>query len=166
LINQTSTPFASGSSLSLTGVTEIAKQIQKEVFYSPAVNDLILVRKDLSEFSFKKAQERLTNLKRTLSNAELELENDKYVSSLYSTYKEMTLNSSQFGDERPLSSVRYAPSGTIAATGSLASNIKLWDVSDLGCVDTLRGHQERITSVSWHPTAYTSLGILLIPLFN
>ena len=129
------------------------KQNLKEVFYSPANDELIVTRKSLFEFSFKMAQERLSRMRNMPERSDLEMEHNKYVNSLYTNSKEMTLNSSQFGDDRPLSCVRYSPDGTKVATGSLSSYIKIWNVSDLGCVDTLRGHEERITSVSWTPEA-------------
>lgn len=129
------------------------------MFYSPANLELVAARRLLFDFSFKRSQERLTSMRRMVENSELELENDRYVSSLYINCKEMTLNSSQFGDDRPLSCVRYSPNGSQVASGSLSSYIKIWDVSDLGCVDTLQGHMERITSLSWYPESFSqSLG--------
>lgn len=99
----------------------------------------------------KKVQERLNLRREQIENNQLEISENKYVTSLYNNCKELALNSSQLGDDRPLSCVRYAPSGMHVATGSLSCYIKLWDVVDLSCVDTLRGHEERITSLSWNP---------------
>jgi U4/U6 small nuclear ribonucleoprotein PRP4 len=144
IINQSTQPAQT-----LAGGIE-AKQNQKEVFYSPASEELVAGRVGIFAFSFKKSQERLNKARRINENPDIRREDDVYVGTLYKTAKEMTLNSSQFGDDRPLSCVRYAPNGNLVATGSLSAYIKIWDVSDLGCVDTLRGHEERITSVSWN----------------
>lgn len=99
----------------------------------------------------KKVQERLSLRREQIENNQLEINENRCVTSLHNNCKELALNSSQLGDDRPLSCVRYAPSGMHVATGSLSCYIKLWDVVDLSCVDTLRGHEERITSLSWNP---------------
>lgn len=99
----------------------------------------------------KKVQERLNLRREQIENNQLEINENRYVTSLHNNCKELALNSSQLGDDRPLSCVRYAPSGMHVATGSLSCYVKLWDVVDLSCVDTLRGHEERITSLSWNP---------------
>ena len=125
------------------------------MFYSPASEELIAARKSLLDYSIKRSQDRLSKRSRTIENSDIKSEDDKYVGSLYATCREMALNSSQFGDDRPLSCVRYAPNGTLIASGSLSSYIKIWDVSDLSCVDTLRGHEERITGVCWSSDSST-----------
>eukprot|EP01034_Spumella_vulgaris_P029968 gene29968-37108_t len=63
----------------------------------------------------------------------------------------MNLNSSQFADERPLTSVRYSASGTVLASASLNHAVKLWDASNLSNLGVLRGHSDRVTQVAWHP---------------
>lgn len=150
LINQNSLPIG-GSTSSSVGASDTSKQNQKEVFYSPAGVALIIARKQIFDFSMRKVQERLKRRSELVDNPALEAIENRYVSSLYSTCKDLTINSSQFGDDRPLSCVRYAPNGQQVATGSLSCYIKLWDVSDLGCVETLQGHKERVTSLSWGP---------------
>ena len=133
------------------GASDATKQNQKEVFYSPAGAGLIVARKSIFDYSIRKVQERLNLRREQIENNQLEINDKRYVNSVLSNCKELALNSSQLGDDRPLSCVRYAPSGMRIATGSLSCYIKLWDVLDLNCVDTLRGHQERITSLSWNP---------------
>lgn len=140
-----------GSTSSSAGVTDASKQNQKEVFYSPAGVALINARKQIFDFSMQKVQERLNIRRELVENPSLDAIENRYVSSLYSTCKELSINSSQFGDDRPLSCVRYAPNGQQVATASLSCYIKIWDVSDLGCVETIQGHKERITSLSWRP---------------
>ena len=34
--------------------------------------------------------------------------------------------------------------------------MKIWDINDIKCMDTLRGHEERVTSAAWHPDAFNS----------
>lgn len=162
IINQSSTgPGAPSSSSAAAGTAESAKTgTQKGVFYSPAIEDLIAVRQQLSVFSFTRAQERLQRMRQLSENPDLELQERRDVGHLYNTCRELTLNSSEFGDDRPLSCVRYAPQGSLAATGSLTCNVKIWSVSDLRCMETLRGHEERVTAVAWHPDSANSNGLL------
>lgn len=124
---------------------------QKEVFYSPALEALVVARKELCTYSFNKAHERLLKTKNVRENEQLQAEEDREVLSLYTNCKEMTLNSSQFGDDRPLTAIRYAASGAVVASASLGNTVKLWDSSMLSSVGMLRGHTDRVTGVAWHP---------------
>jgi U4/U6 small nuclear ribonucleoprotein PRP4 len=152
----------SGSSSNATGgmVVEPAAEKnqgpQKEVFYSPALEQLIAFRKDVAVFSFGRSQERLHRLKNTREAEALTLAENTHASALYKISSELSLNSSQFGDERPLTCVRYSPCGSVIASGSLGPVVKLWDASSLDCVAVLRNHADRITSVSWHPEAFST----------
>ena len=146
LINQSS----SSATVSVTAA-EPTKHEKKEVFYSPADEALIAVRQELGVYSFHRAQERLHKVRQLIEDPEKELQERQLVGDLYRTCQELALNSSEFGDDRPMSCVRYSPSGAHAATGSLTCNVKLWNMTNLGCMDTFRGHQERITSLAWHP---------------
>ena len=146
IINQNPISVSTTSS----GAADVTKQNPKEVFYSPAGADLIVARRSIFDYSMRKVQERLNLRREQVENNQLEVDDNRYVNSVLNNCKELALNSSQLGDDRPLSCVRYAPSGMHVATGSLSCYIKLWDVVDLNCVDTLRGHQERITSLCWN----------------
>ena len=148
---------SASSQLNTTLAPGEQSKLQKEIFYSPASDNLISVRRSLAIFSFDRAQKRLQLAAAISDDDELETQDRQRVRNLYSISKEITLNSSQFAEERPLSSIRYSPEGSLAATGSLSCNVNIWNTKDLNHVDTLRGHQERITSVTWHPDAFTSI---------
>ncbi|KAG6854037.1 hypothetical protein C0991_011242 [Blastosporella zonata] len=60
---------------------------------------------------------------------------------------------SQIGDERPISQVRFAPNNEILATGSWSGTVKLWNVPACTPIRTLRGHDDRVGGVAWHPQA-------------
>ena len=139
-----------------TTTTDITKISQKDVFYSPATDTLINIRKYISEYSFTKTHERLLYAQKLRDNDEIIINNNKYVSELYKNSRNIILNSSQFGDDRPLSCIKYAPYGNIFATGSLNTTVKIWDISDLTHLNTVRGHEDRITSIAWHPQAFNT----------
>ncbi len=64
---------------------------------------------------------------------------------------------SQFGDDRPLSSVSFAPDGAMVATGSWKGSVKLWSIPNFEPVRTWHGHGARVGSVSFHPQSRLGL---------
>lgn len=76
----------------------------------------------------------------------------------YQHHKELVLNMSQFGDDRPLSSVRYSKDSAMIASGSLQPVVKLWDAMALSSLASFRGHQDRITSTAWQPASSSGHG--------
>jgi WD40 repeat protein len=145
--------------------------ISKEVFYTPGSNDLINVRKELCIFSFQQSKNRIEKTTNIRENDDLQAQENQIIGNLYSKASEFTLVSSHFADDRPLTCVRIANNGnnssnnnmnndddinnnniksSIIASSSLSSNIKLWDSENLNCLALLRGHEERVVSLSWH----------------
>ncbi len=90
----------------------------------------------------------------------MEVDNTR-VYELYSVNKELVLNMSQFGDDRPLSTIRASMDGRYIASGSLNPIVKVWDSVSLSCQLTLRGHQDRIASVAWKPPSSNAQSELL-----
>ena len=132
---------------------------QKEsVFYTPAIAELVEAREYIAKYSFKRAHDRLFNLKALRNNTELQEKADQHLPALYSYHSELMLNMSQFArtttdsDSRPLSCMKYSPDGQVFATGSLSCLINIYEESALEWKQTCRGHSERITDVSWYPS--------------
>ena len=51
--------------------------------------------------------------------------------AMYTTVGQYGITASQLGDDRPLASCRCSPNGSVVATGSLSSYVKLWDAQSL-----------------------------------
>lgn len=136
----------------------------KEIFYSPAIEQLIEARKRICEFSFPRTHDRILRTKRVRENESLQIEEDKVAAQLYVHAKTLALEGSQFADFRPISCVRFSPDGSLVAVGSWTGSVKLWDSESLDRVDLLGGHIDRVTSVSWQPLSQDSstsgLGLL------
>lgn len=73
---------------------------------------------------------------------------------------------SQIGDERPISQVRFAPNNKILATGSWSGTVKLWNVPACTPISSLRGHNDRVGGVAWHPQATLSQSADLVNLVS
>lgn len=134
-----------------TGASQEQLVKQKEVFYSAAVEGLVQARKELCAWTFERAHERLQRTKRVREEEELQRAEDRQAQALYAHSCDLDLNASQFGDERPLSTVRYCSSGATVASSALSGTVKLWDSSSLTNLGVLRNHSDRVTAVAWHP---------------
>eukprot|EP01042_Synura_sphagnicola_P000470 gene470-498_t len=125
----------------------------KDVVYSPASEALITNRKIICEYSFAASRERILKTKATRSSESLQADEDRNAASLYLNSKELILSASQFGGDRPLTSIRFSPKGDLLATGSLNETVRLWSTSTLAEVAAFRGHTERVTSLCWSQLA-------------
>lgn len=151
------TSVSSSSSTAATASGESAgtgKAAQKEVVYTAASEELISARKFIADYSFPRAHDRLLHAKSIREDDQKQLGENKLVSDLYKNARNLVLNSSQFGDERPMSVIRHSPYGNVLATGSFNSTVKLWDATSLENTGLVHGHEERITSIAWHPDAF------------
>lgn len=125
---------------------------QKEAFYSPATEALVVNRRSITEWSIAKAHERILQTKKVRSSTVLQQDEDRKALDLYESNGKLNLSASEFGDSRALTCVQYSSGGEAIATGSLACTVKIWDSSASKCRGDLNGHLERITSLAWMPT--------------
>jgi U4/U6 small nuclear ribonucleoprotein PRP4 len=124
---------------------------QKEVVYSAATEEMISIRKFLAVYSFQRSQQRIVSTNKVRSSEKGQLDEDRRASELYSHCREIALSASQFVGERPATCVRYSTDGNLIASSSLGALVRVWDSSTLNLVHDLKGHEERVTSVAWHP---------------
>eukprot|EP00601_Ochromonadales_sp_CCMP2298_P004579 CAMPEP_0173179756 /NCGR_PEP_ID=MMETSP1141-20130122/6312_1 /TAXON_ID=483371 /ORGANISM="non described non described, Strain CCMP2298" /LENGTH=288 /DNA_ID=CAMNT_0014102481 /DNA_START=142 /DNA_END=1005 /DNA_ORIENTATION=- len=171
IMNQASAgaePMDTGSSASAgtgpQGATMVTQeQVKKETFYSPASDALVAARREIATFSFRRAQERLDAARRAKDSPEEAVEAaEGEVLALYANAREMALNSSQVGDDRPVTAVGYSACGGLLATGSLSGVVKVWDTESLENRGVLRGTLDRITGLCWHPDAHLGAGPMLL----
>ncbi|CAN0235899.1 unnamed protein product [Pylaiella littoralis] len=153
------------------GAPPAAKKV--EVVYTPASDALLEARAAIATMSFGRAKSRLAGAKRRRGNPEEATALDRRAGETLSTMKNLAINSSQFGDDRPLSAIQVSPDGGTVASAGWTCLVKLWDIEArdcgalLSCANNLemrkvlRGHSERVTGVSWHPDAYSSDKALL-----
>lgn len=123
----------------------------KEVFYSPASEQLIAMRNYICDYSFPRTHERLLRTKRIRESEAEQAEEDHRVAGMYVHMRDLCLSRSEFGDDRPMCSVRFSPDSSFVAVGSWTGTVKLWDSRNLSYCGSLSGHEERVTSVAWQP---------------
>ena len=138
--------------------TESAQAHAKESVFSPATEAMVEMRKYLAGYSFERARERIVHTHHIRSSEKEQLEEDRVAAELFAHSREMAINASQFIDERPATCVRYSPRGNLLATSTLGTSVKVWDSSDMRMVQELKGHEERVKAVAWHP----ELGVELL----
>jgi U4/U6 small nuclear ribonucleoprotein PRP4 len=177
------------------GADSLSKQPSKHVpdeeevtKYSRATPELIQAREAISQFSIRRAKERLATerkyriqwqrkrVKMTSLDEDVKDNPDEYIevtrldeecTKTYKTLRNMGLEGSQYGDTRPISSIatsNFPVAGVpLVATGSWSGTIKLWDgsSSELNLVaEKGMAHEDRIMGMAMRrsPTE-TSAGV-------
>lgn len=163
---------------------------QSTVLYTHASLDLIEARKLLAEFSYPKAHKRLIGEKRrrdayhkmidyqfrlsqdeklkddaTFSKLEQDFviatEEERNCAILYKSCQSLSLEGSQFVDQRPLSAI-CTFSGSMVATAAWSGNIQLYNAKDLALKSTTKvAHEDRIMSIAAHSSENFGVGALL-----
>ncbi|KAI0924703.1 hypothetical protein AcV7_007320 [Taiwanofungus camphoratus] len=131
--------------------SEEESEEEVEEFYTPGSLELLEARKRLAEYSLPRAQKRVAQ-QRIDSKIPLGRIID-IRKKIFAEVKQFANLGSQIGDDRPISQVRFSPNSEILATGSWSGNLKLWSVPNCTPIRTLRGHNDRVGGVAWHPQA-------------
>ena len=136
--------------------------VQEKEFYYPANGNLPSVRKAIADFSYVRASERLREMKKkrklksensNVHEKGSDVRRDDYLKKFYRNVGQMRIISSQVGGTRALSTISLSHDNSELATGSWDSVCRIWDRSTSKCRFVLRGHTERITCVSYRPSA-------------
>nr|XP_018265798.1 U4/U6 small nuclear ribonucleoprotein PRP4 [Kwoniella dejecticola CBS 10117]OBR87956.1 U4/U6 small nuclear ribonucleoprotein PRP4 [Kwoniella dejecticola CBS 10117] len=130
---------------------------EEEEFYTEGSDDLLEARRKLARYSLSKARTRIAR-----QRVEVGLPLGKIVSLRKEVFSELkTFNNlgSQFGDDRPLSTIRFSPNSQYILTTSWTGDTKIWDLPNLNPVSTKKGHLDKIGGAAWHPQATLPGGI-------
>ena len=132
---------------------------KSEVFYTPASDGLQEARGFIAKYSFERAAKRLRAQSSVSGSAEAVRAEDEYASSVVNALAtDIHPVLSQPGDDRPLTNCALSADGSLLATSSWSSTVKVWGMSSHGagsdsCFAELRGHSDRVMSSAWHPAA-------------
>ena len=123
-----------------------------ELFYTEGGEELHAVRLRIAHSSLKAAAARLAAA-RERQQAGLPTASRAFGETASRLLASMAAESSQLGDERPLSDVSISPDGSLLLTGSWSGGVAVWSDLTHGCDRALfvRAHEERVSGVAWHP---------------
>eukprot|EP00794_Sanderia_malayensis_P015756 gene15756-17345_t len=131
------------------------EESQQELWYHEGPDELRIARQFIAEYSLPRAQERLKNARINASKSESEKAAKQQ--ELRKQTSAMVNFCSQIGDERPLSFCQFSPDGNMLATASWSGLCKLWTVPDGKLQRILRGHNDRVGAIIFHPRATLDL---------
>nr|ODO01112.1 U4/U6 small nuclear ribonucleoprotein PRP4 [Cryptococcus depauperatus CBS 7855] len=130
---------------------ESSDEDEEGEFYTEGPDELLNARRKMAKYSLSKAKARIARQRR-----EYAFPLGKVVNLRKEAFKELkTFNNlgSQFGDDRPLSTIRFSPNSQYLLTTSWTGDSKVWDLPNLNPVVTRRGHVDKIGGAAWHPFA-------------
>ncbi|EIW68618.1 hypothetical protein TREMEDRAFT_69097 [Tremella mesenterica DSM 1558] len=120
-------------------------------FYTEGSHALLEERRKIARYSLSRARTRIAR-----QRIEVSLPLGKIINArkdLFSSLKTFSILGSQFGDDRPLSTIRFSPDSKLVLTTSWTGETKLWDLPNLNLVGTKRGHSDRLGGAAWYPGA-------------
>ncbi|KAJ0410296.1 hypothetical protein P43SY_002628 [Pythium insidiosum] len=134
--------------------------VEDQHFYIPIQNtDLKAARADIFAFAAERTSQRLQVERAEHAWGPNEaIQCDQRAAHLYVTAEKMVNVASQNADVRPVACVRYSRDAQVVATGSWSGLVKIWNAESATEVATLRGHEDRVTGLAWHPTAQAAFG--------
>ena len=171
-------------------VGKVAADEQTTVLYTNASYDLVQARKSIAEFSYPRAQKRLIGEKRRRDaylrlidyqfrlsqdeklredesflkqkqNFEAATEEERICSNLYKHCQQLSLEGSQFVDQRPLSAI-CTYNDSFVVTAAWSGNIQIHCVADLALKSTTKvGHEDRIMSINAYCPSSVNSNVLL-----
>ena len=119
-------------------------------FFTEGSSELREFRAKVARYSIPRARERL-RAERALFEAEAEGEAEAVGPNL-DDIKAVTNQASELADTRPVVSCAFSPTNDHIAAASWSGTAKIWDTTTLKPVTTIEAHEERLTSVVWHPS--------------
>ena len=137
---------------------------KNQLFYTEGSEELKAARQWIAKYSLPRGGERVRQQKRrreeiSKKRGEDPLWDDPEVEGALSKVSGLENRSSQVGDDRPISTCAFCSDGSMLATGSWSSMVKLWSSPECAMREggRLRGHTERVNAVAFHPEAARSL---------
>ncbi|KAL7423296.1 hypothetical protein Q5752_002597 [Cryptotrichosporon argae] len=128
---------------------------EEEEFYTEGSDALLHARRKLARYSLARARKRIAR-----QRIEVGLPLGKIVNvrkAVFTDLKTFSNLGSQFGDDRPLSTIRFSPNSQLLLTTSWTGDTKIWSVPNLNNVGVRRGHTDKVGGAAWHPAATVGL---------
>lgn len=153
-------------------ISQVEEEVEEEkdeempvdIWYHEGSDLLKQARLFIAEYSLPRAQKKLALAKQNLKN----IETDTAVKTQEVHRKTRSLINfcSQIGDNRPLSFCQFSPNGEILATTSWSGLCKLWSIPDGNEIRILKGHNERVGGIVFHPESTKGLSKSVVNLVS
>ncbi|XP_060865398.1 U4/U6 small nuclear ribonucleoprotein Prp4 [Metopolophium dirhodum] len=127
---------------------------QDTTWYHEGPPSLLDARLYMAEYSLLRSNFRLEKLREEASIPESTL--TARLQDLHKYTTSLSIYCSQIGDTRPISYCRFSPDSQFIATSSWSGLCKLWSVPDCSLVQTFRGHNCNVCSITFNPHAGTA----------
>nr|AFN53638.1 hypothetical protein [Linum usitatissimum] len=118
-------------------------------FYTEGSRELLNARVSIVKYSVVRAALRLQRARRKRDDPDED--EDAEINWALEQARNLALDCSEVGDDRPLSSCSFSKDGEFLATCSLKGVAKVWKTPKIAEVTLLKGHKERLTDVSFSP---------------
>ncbi|KAI1073500.1 WD40 repeat-like protein [Whalleya microplaca] len=142
---------AASQDVDMEDAPEEDQEDQEEEFYTTGSDDLLRARQDIARYSLPRAKRRLEFQKQESS---IPLRTHvKFRKQIKERMQGFELQGSQTAGDRNVSITRISPNGQLVAAGNWGGSIKLIEIPSLDEKMTLRGHNNRVSGVSWSPGA-------------
>ncbi|KAI0004679.1 WD40 repeat-like protein [Xylariaceae sp. FL0662B] len=142
---------AESQDVDMEDVTEEDQEDQEEEFYTTGSDELLRARQHIARYSLSRAKRRLEFQKQESS---IPLRTHvKFRKQIRERIQGFELQGSQTAGDRNVSITRISPNGQLVAAGNWGGSIKLIEIPSLDEKMTLRGHNSRVSGVSWFPGA-------------
>ncbi|KAI2616470.1 WD40 repeat-like protein [Hypoxylon sp. NC1633] len=142
---------AESPDVTMEDAPEEDQEDQEEEFYTTGSDELLRARQEIARFSLPRAKRRLAFQKQ---EASIPLRSHvKFRKQVKERLQAFELQGSQTAGDRNVSMTRISPNGQLVAAGNWGGSIKLIEIPSLEEKMTLRGHNNRVSGISWFPTA-------------
>uniref|UniRef100_A0A8C4R5Y9 Pre-mRNA splicing tri-snRNP complex factor PRPF4 n=1 Tax=Eptatretus burgeri TaxID=7764 RepID=A0A8C4R5Y9_EPTBU len=132
-----------------------AKQESQETWYHEGPEPLKQARLWIASYSLPRAMLRLEEARNTKGLPEAAKNARRQ--ELHRQIRSLSNYCSQIGDSRPISFCQFSPDSQLLATASWSGLCKLWSVPDCTLIRTLRGHNQNVGAIVFHPKATVGL---------
>ncbi|KAG1451913.1 hypothetical protein G6F46_001440 [Rhizopus delemar] len=127
----------------------------EEEFFTPGSIELLEARKFMTKYSLPRAKARnqRQKIEETIPLALLKASRKE----LHQKLKDYVNWSSQISDDRPVAQCAFSPDSKLLVTGAWSGLCKVWSVPNCEPLLTLKGHNDKVGGVAFHPEATISL---------
>ncbi|CAL8460668.1 g198 [Coccomyxa elongata] len=126
-------------------------EIRKEKFYTEGPPQLQAARMQIGHWSLERAMERINSSKRKRESPDEDEVGERKATQ--DDAKGVVNQSSEIGDDRPITACAFSPDGQQLATAALSGLLKLWSIPGCQRQLTIKAHADRVTGLAWHPHA-------------